>query len=53
MQTQTLSYTPQWHSQLLEYMKKVYPYRSCEYLDWWRLLPHIPLQVNPSFAERL
>ena len=35
MQTQTLSYTPQWHSLLLDYMKKVYPYRSCEYLDWW------------------
>lgn len=35
MGIQAIPYSPQWHSQLLDYMKKVYPYRSGEYFDWW------------------
>jgi hypothetical protein len=32
---QVVSYSPQWHARLLEYMRKVYPYRGVQYLDWW------------------
>ena len=28
-------YTPQWHTQLLQYMKLVYPKRNINYLKWW------------------
>ena len=35
MQIQTISYHPNWHDRLLDYMKKVYPHRDIRYLDWW------------------
>lgn len=35
MQTQTISYNPNWHARLLDYMKRVYPHRDIRYLDWW------------------
>lgn len=35
MEIQVFSYTPEWHSRLLEYMKVVYPHRNTNYLDWW------------------
>ena len=35
IEMQVFPYSPQWHFRLLDYMRKVYPYRSAEYLDWW------------------
>ena len=35
MQTQTISYHPDRHARLLDYMKEVYPHRDIRYLDWW------------------
>ena len=32
---QVVSYSPQWHSRLLDYMKEVYPNRNEKYLEWW------------------
>lgn len=35
MALQTIYYSPQWHSRLLDYMRKVYPSRDVKYLEWW------------------
>lgn len=35
LKIQVISYSPQWHSRLLDYMRKVFPYRDDNYLDWW------------------
>ena len=35
MAVQTIQYSPQLHTQLLGYMRKVYPYRDVEFLEWW------------------
>lgn len=35
MPVQTIHYTPEWHSRLLEYMKSVFPHRNPDFLNWW------------------
>jgi len=35
LEIQVVPYSPQWHTRLLDYMKKVYPHRNVKYFDWW------------------
>lgn len=35
LEIQVISYSPQWHDKLLDYMKGVYPNRDENYLEWW------------------
>lgn len=35
LEIQVVPYSPQWHIQLLDYMRTVYPNRNVKYLEWW------------------
>ena len=35
MTVRTIPYSPQWHTQLLDYMRIVFPDRDVKYLEWW------------------